>query len=144
MLSSENISLKKEVEKLKLLVDKLTLSLNKLELLLKDKKDSSNKAEIGYNFLNKNRISTTKFVSSNASTSTSRTTRYIPMIKYQKPVRTVIATSASHASIFYTTKHTYAPNYRIICYIFYKVGHKIAKCNMLKKSSHVINKIRQI
>ena len=108
MLNNENIILKEEVEKLKPLVDKLTLSSNKLELILKDQRDSNNKAGIGYNSLNKNGISSNKFFSSNASTSTSRTTRYILMITNQKPVRIVISTSASHASIFYTTKHAYA------------------------------------
>ena len=100
MLNIENINLKKEVEKLKPLVDKLTLSSNKLELILKDHRDSNNKAGIGYNSLNKNGISNTKFVSSNAFTSTSKTIRYILKISNQKPVRLVISTSVSHASTF--------------------------------------------
>ena len=134
MLSNENINLKKEVEKLKPLVHKLILSSNMLELILKDHRDSNNKARIGFNFVNKNGISTIKCVSLNASTSTSKTTSYIPKIKYQKLVKTIVSTSAFHAS---TTKHTYAPNSKIICYTYHKVGHKVNQCNMLKRNSHV-------
>ena len=47
ILEEENMNLKKKVEKLKPLVDKLTLSSNKLELLLRDQKESKDKARIG-------------------------------------------------------------------------------------------------
>ena len=87
--------------------------------------------------MNKIEKSTTKFVSSNASTSTSRTARYIPKNTYQKPIRIVVSKSASHAYTFYTTKHTYAPNSRIICYTCHKVGHKVNQCNMMKRNSHI-------
>ena len=144
MLSNENVNLKKEIEKLKPLVDKLTLSSNKLELILKDQRDSNNKAGIGYNFLNKNEISSNKFVSSSAFVSTSRTIRYIHKIIYQKPVRTAISISASHDSTFYTTKHTYAQNSKIICYACNKVGHKFDQRNMLKKNNFITKGSRKI
>ena len=67
-LSSGNINLKKEIEKLKPIVDKMTLSSNNLELLLTNKRDSYNKAGIGYNSNNTNEISTRKFVSSKTYT----------------------------------------------------------------------------
>ena len=82
----------------------------------------------------KNGISSTKSISSNAFTFTTRTIRYIPKIKYQKPIKIVVSTSTFHAS---TTKHTYAPNSRIICYAYHKVGHKVNQCNMLKRNNHV-------
>ena len=96
IFSNENINLKKEVEKLTPLVDKLTLSSNKLELLLKDQKDSSNKARIGYDSLSKNRISATKFFFLNASTSTSRDTGHIPKKTCHRPPRTFVSKSTSH------------------------------------------------
>ena len=139
ILSIENINLKKKVyiEELKPLIDKLTLSSNKLELLLKDQKDSSNKAGIGYNFLSKNKTSHTKFISSNASTSISRAIGHIPKKTHHKPARTFVSKSASHADTFYTTKHTYVLNSKIICYACHKARHKVNKCNMIRRNSHV-------
>ena len=129
MLSNENINLKKEVEKLKPLVDKLTLCSNKLELLLKDQKDSRNKVGIGFNSMNKNEISATKFVPSITSTFTSRL------------ARTFMSKSISHAYTVYT-KHTYVLNSKIICYACHKIGHKANHCNMLKRNSHLMNKMK--
>ena len=97
----------------------------------------SNKVRIGYNSLNKNGISTTKLVSSNASTFTSRAVGHIPKKTYYRLARTLVSKSASHACTFYITKHTYVPNYKIICYACHKVGHKINQCNILKKNNHV-------
>ena len=49
ILRDENKCLKREVKRLKPLVDKLTLSSNKLELILKNQREISSKAGIGYN-----------------------------------------------------------------------------------------------
>ena len=51
--------------------------------------------------------------------------------------RTLVSKSASHAYTFYTIKHTYVPNSKIICYACHKIRHKVNQCNILKKNSHV-------
>ena len=99
---------------------------------------------IRFNSMNKNQTSTTKFVPSTASTSTSRIIGHIPKKTYHRPARTLVSKSASHAYTFCTTKHTYVPNSKIICYACHKVGHKAIQCNRIKRTIHVINKVKQI
>ena len=50
-LESENLNLKREIQKLKPIIDKMTLSSSKLELLLTSKRDSYDKTGIGYNLM---------------------------------------------------------------------------------------------
>ena len=96
--------------------------------------DQTTKLELSMTTQARTKYLLLKFVLSIASTFTSKTIRYILKIKYQKPVKIVVSTSAFYAS---TTKHIYAPNSRIICYACHKVGHKVNQCNMLKRNSHV-------
>ena len=106
-LSFENINLKKEIKKLKPIVDKMTLSSNKLELLLTNKRDLDNIAEIWYNSNNTNGISTRNFVSPKTFTSTSKNKRYKPNLANYKHVKTIISTSKPHTCTSEITRNAF-------------------------------------
>ena len=142
-LCNENINLKKEIEKLKLIIDKLILNSTKLELLLKDNKDSNNKTEIGYNFKITNRISTIKFVSSKTSSSTSRTKRYKSNFANYKHVKTIILTFAPHIFTSQDSRNVFDQMSTTFDYTCKRTVHKVFQSNTLMTNSPFTKGIRK-
>ena len=116
----------------------MILSSNKLELLLTNKRDSDNKARIGCNSNNTNRILTRKFVSPKTYTSTSKNKRYKPNLANYKYVETIISTSKPHASTSETIRSAFNQMARTFNYTHKRTLHNIFQLNSsMSHSPHI-------